>query len=309
MPVTTAVVDELLPARSSGTPLPVHTFTSAEINRKVDELLTVDLSNVRNCVLELLCQYVALTESTLHKCVSRQVAISENTGTFTRRLRKYRADGLLARVSRETIKSVKRAGLPTHQGTHLRAYKLGPVGEEYVKRKGWNGNVPLATVPESVLAHDLLCAEAMMRMGELWLSHPTSPGVAEVRGPREVLAWNPVEKRQTVAPDGMLIKRSMDGSTIERIFLVEYQNTRALLQVQTKIKKYIEIASEPEYRWVLSDVWGVSAMPIVLVIYRQGATLTDYQEEITSRGDMPVSFASTSLEEVWKGNLSIKAIK
>jgi hypothetical protein len=306
MSVTAADRERRLPARTSGASLSRHVFTPAEINRRVDELLTADLSNVRNCVLELIFHFIVLTESTLFTYVSKQVAISENIETFTRRLRQYRADGLLATVSQDALKSVKRAGLPESKWAHLRAYQLGPVGEEYVKRKGWNGNVPIASVSENVLVHDLICAETMLHMSELWLFHPTSPGVVEVRGPREVLVWDAEKKAAVIAPDGLFIKRSKEG-VFERAFLVEYQNVRALLQVQNKLKKYEAIA-RPEHRWVW-DAWGLDAMPFVLVIHRQGSTLKHYQEEIAGRGEMAARFASISLEDVWAGNLSIKPIR
>ena len=310
MPISnTPTHDDKLPAiRSAGRVPNIKALTPAEINHLVDKLLSSDRSNVRNLVLELLYQFVALTEASLYSAVCSQIALSKNPESFSRYLRWYRASGLIVPVSQDVLKKCSRAGLPKTVARQ-RAYCLSPVGDAYVKRKGWNGNNPIASVNDSNLAHDLLCAEAMIRMSNLWLSHPTSPGQVEVRGPREVLAWNSAEKKQAAAPDGMLIKRSKDGGAIERVFLVEYQNTRALLQVQMKLKKYIEIATNPEFRWVLSDVWEVSAMPVVLVIYRQGATLTDYQEEIARREDMPVVFASTSLEDIWAGNLSIKTIK
>ena len=304
-------LDDKLPAARPGRLPNVHTFTPFEIKSKVEALLITDRSNIRNCVLELLYQFVALTEETLYSAVGSQIALSKNLASFNRCLRYYRADGLIANVSQEVLKRCLRAGLPKSEA-HLRAYCLGPVGKAYVERKGWNGGVPITLPNDTFLAHDLLCAEAMLRMSNLWLSHPTSPGQVEVRGPREVLAWHTDEKKAVAAPDGMLIKRSKDGSTIERIFLVEYQNTRAHahLKVQDKIAKYLEIATNPESRWVLSDVWEVNDMPYVLVIYRQGTTLTDYQAEVARRGEnMPVKFASTALEDIWAGNLSIKTIK
>lgn len=309
MPISNSTPpNDRLPALSRGRMPITVILTPTAISHKVDDLLTKERSNEKAYVLELLYQFVALTESSLFQAIRSQIAISEKLQTFSRRLRQYRAEGLIASVSQDVLKKCLRAGLPKSE-SRLRAYCLGPVGKEYAERKGWNGEASISPVNETNLTHDLLCAEAMLRMSNLWLSHPTSPGQVEVRGPREVLAWNPAEKRQTVAPDGMLIKRSMDGSVIERVFLVEYQNTRALLQVQTKLKKYLELATNPEFRWVLSDVWGVSAMPIVLVIYRQGATLSDYQEEIARREDMPVTFAATALEDIWAGRLSVKTVK
>jgi hypothetical protein len=257
--------------------------------------------------LELIYHFVTLTETTLLECVSKQLAISENTETFMRRLRKYRAAGLLTSVSQDTLKSVTRAGLPEPQGSRLHAYCLGPVGQEYVKLKGWNSKAPLPSVNEDVLAHDLICAETMLRMSAMWLIHPTNAGMVEVRGPREVRVWDADKRVDVVAPDGLLIKRSMAGA-FERAFLVEYQNVRALLQVQNKIKKYEEIA-QPDNRWIWGDGWGLEEMPWVLVIHRQGATLEHYQEQIAQHDGMTARFAAISLEDVWAGNLSIKPIK
>lgn len=293
------------PAARRGRLPDVHNFTQAEINRKVDQLLTTDRSNERSYTLELLYHFVVLSERTLFDYVSKQIAISENITTFSRRLRNYRSDGLLVSVSQETIKSVLRAGLPAPAATQLRAYSLGPVGEEYARRKGWNGNAPIASLNDDVLAHDLICAETMLRMSELWLTH-TNPGLVEVRGPREVLVWESDQKKAIVAPDGMLIKRSMEGN-FERAFLVEYQNVRALLQVQNKLKKYEELA-KPEYRWVW-DAWGLDEMPWVLVIHRQDSTLQHYQDEIAQRGDMMARYAEISLADVWAGKLTVKPIR
>jgi hypothetical protein len=157
-----------------------------------------------------------------------------------------------------------------------------------------------------VLAHDLICAETMLRMSELWLEHPSSPGLVEVYGPREVFVWDADQKKAVVAPDGLFVKRSLNGE-FERAFLVEYQNVRALLQVQNKLKRYEELA-RPEYRWVW-DAWELDEMPWVLVIYRQGATLRHYQEELEGRGETLAKYACASLEDIWAGRLSIRSIK
>jgi hypothetical protein len=299
--------DFRLPARIGGTPLKPHSFTTAEINRKAEQYLTVNLSNIRNCILELLYHFVILPETTLFRLVGQKIAISENIGTFTRRLRQYRADGLLASASHDVLKSALRAGLPISDNSRLRAYCLGPIGEEYVKRKGWNGNVPISSLNEDVLTHDLLCAEAMLRMSSIWLTHPTKPGVVEVRGPREVIAWDIEQRKTIIAPDGLLIKRDMAGDFV-RAFVVEYQNVRALLQVQNKFKKYEEIA-RPEYRWIWNDIWGLDEMPWVLIVYRQGATLQHFKEEADRRGEMAARYATIALEEVWADKLYLKSLR
>ena len=306
MAITPKDLGVRLPPRMGGTPLKSHSFTTAEIHRKVEQYLTANLSNIRNCILELLYQFVILPETTLFRLVSQQIAISENLGTFTRRLRQYRADGLLASASSDVIKSAIRAGLPNTDNPRLRAYYLGPIGEEYVKRKGWNGGVPISTAHEDILAHDLICAEAMLRMSSAWLIHPTSPGVVEVRGPREVIAWDIEQKKTIIAPDGLLIKRDPEGN-FKRAFVVEYQNVRSLLQVQNKIKKYEEI-SRPEFQWVWSDIWGQDNMPWVLVIYRQESTLQHFREEVERHGEVTVRYAAIALEDVWADRLYIRPL-
>jgi hypothetical protein len=145
----------------------------------------------------------------------------------------------------------------------------------------------------------------MIKMRTLWKVHATSPGLVEVRGPREVSVWDPEKKVFIVAPDGLLIKRNLQG-TFERGFLVEYQNVRALLQVQNKLKKYEEI-SRLENRWMW-NFWGMDEMPWVLIVHRQGATLVHYQEEIARRVDITAQFAAIALDDIWAGNLFIKPL-
>ena len=158
---------------------------------------------------------------------------------------------------------------------------------------------------EDHLAHDLICAEAMVKMRSIWKTHETSPGLVEVRGPHEVSVWDTEKKVHVVAPDGLLIKRKPTGE-FERAFLVEYQNVRSLLQVQAKLKKYEEIAS-PEYRWVW-DHWGMDEMPWVLIIHRQESTLQHYREEIARRGETAARYAAISLDDIWAGRMYIRPI-
>src|SRR5512145_1040863 len=100
----------------------VYSFTPAEINRKVDQLLTTDRSNLRNLVIELLYQFVVLTEASLFAAVRSEIEISDNGDSFGRCLRHYRSEGLIASVSQNVIKESLRAGLPKPDGRQLRAY-------------------------------------------------------------------------------------------------------------------------------------------------------------------------------------------
>ena len=304
MPITYA--DKREPAHFAGRPPKIHEFKPADITEAADHILRSDRSNRRSFVLEVLKEFVILTEHTLYALVHERVSISDNIRTFQRLLRNYKDTGLISDAPFGVLKAVVRAGLPKPSGGSLRAFCLGPAGEEYLRRKSEEAKPPTLTATEGHLAHDLICAEAMLKLRAMWKEHPTSPGLVEVRGPREVSLWDPEKKVFVVAPDGLLIKRKLNGD-FERGFLVEYQNVRALLQVQNKIKKYEEIA-RPENRWMW-NFWGMEEMPWVLIVHRQGATLQHYQEEITRRGEMAARFAAIALEDIWAGNLFIKPMR
>jgi hypothetical protein len=239
--------------------------------------------------------------------VHEQVAISDNINTFLRQLRRYRSHGLILDLPIGVTKRAICAGLSKPNTSALRAYRLGPVGEEYVCRKGWYNDTPKQTTTEEHLAHDLICSEAMLKMREVWRSHSTSPGLMEVRGPREVSVWNAEKKVSIVAPDGLLIQRNLNGD-FERAFLVEYQNVRALLQVRNKLAKYEEL-SKPEYRWVWS-LWELDEMPWVLIIHRQESALRHYQVQLEGHGELRVKYACTLLANIrLAGNLSTDSRK
>lgn len=302
----TEVLPKLPATRSGRAPKP-KIYTTSEINRLVGSILSTDYSYLRSTVLELLYQFVILTEDTLFRLVGERVEISSNRASFSRAIARYKQDGLVENAPRDTVKKVLRAGLPEPNNGSLRAYCLGPVGEEYARRKGWNGETPLQSVTEDHLAHDLICAEAMLKMQELWPKLAASPGLAEVRGPRPVSFWDSEKRVYIVAPDGLIIKSSMEGEFV-RAFLIEYHNVNTMLQVQQKLKRYEEI-SKPDYRWLWNDAWGLSEMPWVLILYRQGATLQHYQDEISQRDELIGKYAAASLEDVWAGKLSIVPIR
>jgi len=288
-------------------------LTAHEISLKVDELISSDRSNIRSRVVELLYQFVALTEETLFHAIEAEIEISNRIDSFTRRLRDYQKDQLIASVPRDTLSRATRAGLPKPDAGKLNAYCLGPVGSAYAERKGWNQGRPIPETNHIQLAHDLICAEVMIKMSNDWLVHER-PGLVEVRGPREVSVWDEENKRFIVMPDGLLIKNTLTGE-FERAFIVEYQNVRARLQVQNKLKNYEAVADPKPDRngntlnWIWDDVWGVEEMPFVLVIHRQESTLKHYQDEIRKRGETNAQYAAISLNDIWAGNLSIRPIR
>jgi hypothetical protein len=298
--------DQREPAQIAGHPPKRVKFTPMDITETTNHILGSDRSSKRRFVLEILDEFEILTEVTLYALVHERVLISDNIATFQRQLRKYKHAGLISDAPFGVLKAAVRAGLPRPESGLPRAFCLGPVGEEYLRRKGLESNRLKLTTTEDHLTHDLICAEAMLKLRAMWKAHASSAGLVEVRGPHEVSVWDPVKKVHVVAPDGLLIKCNLQGN-FERAYLVEYQNVRALLQVQNKIQKYEEIA-RPEYRWVW-DFWGMDEMPWVLVVHRQGATLQHYQEEIARRGEMAARFAAIALEDIWAGNLFIKPMR
>src|SRR5512145_224259 len=202
-------------------------LTPAKIRNKAEELLNSDCSNLRNMVLEILYEFVILSEESLFRLTYERVAISDNPDSFHRRLSDYAKDGLIERISRGVLKQALRAGLPRPQNGSLRAYRLGPVGEELARIKFVNEiNAPLSAIEaEEYQAHDLLCAEAMLKMQALWHEHPDEQGrgVAMVRGPRALTIWDNAEQKAILAPDGLVVKHNLNGDFV-RAFLIEYHN-------------------------------------------------------------------------------------
>lgn len=279
-------------------------WTAAEIQKTLDDL--TDTSNVRTLVLELLYGFVALTENTLFQQVSQQVEISQNVETFARTLRRYVHDGLIDYLSYDILKMATKAGLSQNGDRRLLAFGLGPVGAEYARRKGWNP-APIKQIPEEHLAHDLICAEAMLRMAQLWRDHPSSPGLAEILGQRQVVVWDQGKKRSVLEPDGLIVKHGLDGA-IQRAYLVEYQNVRALIQAQHKIAKYEELAQAKDSHWIWGS-WELEEMPVILILYRQPSTLKHYQIELATREKTFATYAAISLREIWSDQLPIRVIR
>src|SRR5512145_1014020 len=288
-------------------------LTPTKIRNKAEELLNSDCSNLRNMVLEMLYEFVILSEESLFRLTYERVAISDNPDSFHRRLSDYAKDGLIERISRGVLKQALRAGLPRPQTGSLRAYRLGPVGEELARIKFVSEiNAPLSAIEaEEYQAHDLLCAEAMLRMKALWLEHPDEKirGIVEVRGPRRLTIWDSNEQKAILAPDGLLIKHDLAGNFI-RAYLVEYHNSNARMHVENKVAKY-EALANPQHDW-LWQTWGLSKMPIIVVLYRQGATLEHYQDvlwQVANGKGIKGKYAEQPLAGVWNGDLSITAIK
>lgn len=317
---------EKLPAiQSHGRISKAVEFTPLQAKQAAKRVLQSDISNLRNTVLSLLYEFSALTEETLFRLVAERVAISENRASFRRRLNDYEGGGqrkgkgkeedddsnvmtggLVERLSADVLKQARRAGLPEPSSGIQRAYRLGPVGVEVARMKFVTEDTgPLVSNDvEDFLAHDLICAEAMLRMAELW---PVSakPGKVEVRGPRSVTLWDAEERKAIISPDGLIIKYKLDTGEFERAYLIEYHNSNAKMHVKNKLAKYEKLAGLAN-TWL---AWGLSEMPIVVVLYRQPSVLEHYREEIRKRGETRATYAGQSLAAVWDSKLTVAVIK
>jgi hypothetical protein len=292
-------------------------WTSARIKQAADLFVKFNNSNLRTVTLACLYEFGALTEQTLLRMVIQLVAVSNNPASFRRRLYGYEREGLIEPLSRDVLRKARRAGLPEPEQGILRAYRLGPVGLEIAAFKFTTDlNIPLSTntITEDYLTHDLLCAEAMLKMQSLWLALADSedPGIrksagrVKVSGPNDISVWDQENHKALLAPDGLLIKRDMKG-VFQRAFLIEYHNNNARMHVKNKLEKYERLARK-EYDWIWQS-WGLAEMPWITVLYRQDATLQHYQEELSNRREVVASYAAVSLADVWAGKLSIRPIK
>lgn len=293
-------------------------LTPRQIEESAQFFIQTDRSNLRTTVLELLYEFVALTESTLFRLVFERVAISNNLASFHHRMNTYVREGLIEPVSLSVLKQALRAGLPQTEVGSLRAYRLGLVGIEIAKIKFVTEvNAPLMVIEaEDYQAHDLLCAEAMLKMQMLWADLANSEqeevrkkaGLVEVHGPRALTIWDSENQKAVLAPDGLLIKHSLNGE-LQRAFLVEYHNSNAKMHVKNKVAKYENLAT-PEYCW-LWQTWGLTEMPVIVALYRQPVTLEHYTDELAriALKEVRASYAATRLSDVWAGKLSISAVK
>jgi hypothetical protein len=292
-------------------------WNSARVKQAAELFIKFNNSNLRTIILACLYEFGALTEQTLLKMVVQVVPVSTNPASFRRRLYGYERDGLIEPLSRDVLRKARRAGLPEPDQGILRAYRLGPVGLEIAAFKfATELNIPLSinTLTEDYLTHDLLCAEALLKMQSLWLALADSEtpeirksaGRVKVCGPNNISVWDQENHKAILAPDGLLIKHDMNG-VFQRAFLIEYHNNNARMHVKNKLEKYERLARK-EDDWIWQS-WGLTEMPWITVLYRQKATLQHYQEELTNRGKIVAPYAAVSLADVWAGKLSIRPIK
>ena len=129
-----------------------------------------------------------------------------------------------------------------------------------------------------------------------------------VRGQRALTLWDDEAKKGIVAPDGLIIKNELDG-TFSCAYLVEYHNNNARMHVENKITKYEHLAVDAYPG--LWQSWDLEEMPVVMVIYRQGATLQHYRDELNhiAYKGIRVKYIAVSLADIWAGKLKSQQVR
>lgn len=309
----TFIPEPPVPARRLGHAPSAQSLTATEIERQLTLMLSSERSNLRHTVGELLFRYLALTEERLRALAAERVVSKETNAPLAwgKRLNTYRQQfHFIAEAPPETLVQIERAGLviapPQITGARRRVWRLGQVGEMWARQR--LAHRPTPDDGESIvdLAHHALCAEAMLRMRDLWRVHPTSAGLVEVRGPGEAAIWQEREENKgafLVVPDGLMIKYSLEGA-YQRAYLVEFHNAPAGDRVDRKVKKYEHIGRADQH-WLWQDHWQLPEMPNVLVIYRHEVTLRRYTEVVTALGDAQrCDYLAIALQDIWAGNLA-----
>lgn len=234
---------------------------------------------LRTHITHLVADYGTLTGDQLHRLCARRHTVTQNFVGFERTLAHLcRADILMIApdVSRELVEDgVQPRSLwgPTRNrrtqriarktDNRLRAYLLGAVGHPLARllleREPGHLNYSGSRL------HDILCAEAMLRLCEMDSElEPLAPGAVAV--------WEAESQQFAFRPDGLLIRR-VDGEVTGGL-LVEFCNEpwTSPERARTKLTRYASLAQQ--HHWL---AWGLSWMPDLLIIYRAASTVKAFR--------------------------------
>ncbi len=301
--------DPRLPATVPGRPPRARQWTPVEARAQAELLFRTNRSNLRTTVLDLVYQFLALSQEQLFRLCQERVQMSEDFNTFTRNLSNYATDGVVGRLPDSALREAHRAGwharLPAHGPQ--RVYRLEAVGMELAKLE-FNTDLPL--LHDGGLnhqVHDLLCAEAMLRMRETWAARRVR---VEARGTQRVAMWQTKDEGKGGAfglvPDGLLVKYQPDQTTVEKAYLVELDNEAWASSAPKKIKAYEAVGKPTEANQeIWRKAWGVPTMPYVLVIYRHAEALRNYQKVFAQTyADLEphCNYLALALDDIWAGN-------
>lgn len=253
---------------TGGAANPLPHYTDAEVQALADQHFAQAYRlPLRTHLLDLVAAYGVLTGDQLYRLALRRFQLSGTFAHFDRNLRRMCELGLLLRLPEMTVE-LRQAGLRPKstapnaaKDTRYRLYGVGPIGNAVAQRL-WQvlGRNLHGLLPPDSLLHDVLCAEATLRLAE------SDPALLPVP-PAQLVLWDAVGQKFLHRPDGMLVRHS--GLTPVRAWLVEFANESWTDRARAQHKLELYAALQHSRRWV---EWDLNGTPELLVIYRARST-------------------------------------
>jgi hypothetical protein len=267
-----------------GRPVRSREFSQAEARQIAERLYRDSRSNLRTYVVELLHNFLALTEARLFQLCVSKFAISDNADSFATTLNRYQRDGIIMRMPYPIMQHAHAAGLRPPDGRRLIAYALGPVGEELAEMVVGDDIPPLRQARGDVRwVHDLLCAEAMWRITE---KYRAGGWQAEPAGPQRAAIWYVNERdpnargRFVLKPDGLL--RVVEPGKTPLVLLVEFQNNSFAKDAKPKVRGYRQFFANADYTEHWRAQWRTESVPSAIIIYHKPPALKSFQAAVSS---------------------------
>lgn len=242
---------------------------------------TVYRSPLRVRLLQLVAEYGALTGDQLHRLCQRAMPVTANFAHFEHHLETLCTQRWLQAAPNFLHFKLRAEGLrphatPTEKVQPLRVYLLGQVGTALVPPL-WPllGRDPRGVWPSHSPVHDVLCAEAVLRLAE-------GDPALEPWPPAQAALWEADTQKFFCRPDGLLRHATGPGWVVE--FCNEAWMTAKRLK--HKLGWYEDLVRTG--RWA---AWDVPVRPRFLVVYRAQSTAKAFAQEARRRGcfqDAPV---------------------
>lgn len=266
--------------RVHGRPIQAKLYTSEEARLQAQRLFnSAYQAPLRTHIVRLIADYGALTGDQLYRLCARLFRVTEHFAHFERTLASLCQAAvlmILPDISQALLKDGVRPHAPwrvtrTRAGRitrrtdgRLRAYTFSQVGEHLApllqerEATGLHRSTPYL--------HDLLCAEAMLRLSESDSElEPIPAGMAAL--------WDEAAQHFTYKPDGLLIQR-VEGEVVGG-YVIEFCNETwtAPERAEKKLTDYVTLARRQQWR-----AWGLTGMPTLLIIYRALSTVQVFRQ-------------------------------
>lgn len=266
--------------RVHGRPIQAKLYTPEEARLQAQRLFnSAYQAPLRTHIVRLIADYGALTGDQLHRLCAQQFRVTEHFTHFERTLASLCQAAvlmILPDMSQALAENGVKPRTPWHASRNrkgritrqtdgrLRAYTLSQVGEQLA---------PLLQEREAAsrhrstaYLHDLLCAEAMLRLSESDSElEPIPAGIAAL--------WDADAQHFTYKPDGLLIQR-VEGEVVGG-YVIEFCNETwtAPERAEKKLTDYVTLARRQQWR-----AWGLTGMPTLLIIYRALSTVQVFRQ-------------------------------